>query len=106
MEGFTYDKTCLIITGMALASPLGSNVETAFNRLKKFENCVKYWEVLDKYDKLNTRLAAFVEGFKTPEHFTRKVTRTMGPVSVMAVANSRRSPSAVGLLEDKINSKR
>ena len=54
----------VVITGMALASPLGSEVETAFNRLKKFENCVKYWEVLDKYDKLNTRLAAFVEGFK------------------------------------------
>ena len=49
----------VVITGMALASPLGSEVETAFNRLKKFENCVKYWEVLDKYDKLNTRLAAF-----------------------------------------------
>lgn len=92
----------VVITGMALASPLGSEVETAFNRLKKFENCVKYWEVLDKYDKLNTRLAAFVEGFKTPEHFTRKVTRTMGPVSVMAAATAEEALKQAGLLDDKI----
>ena len=92
----------VVITGMALASPLGSDVETAFHRLKKFKNCIQYWNVLDRYEKLNTRLAAVVEGFKTPEHFTRKVTRTMGPVSIMSAATAEQALQQAGLAGDKI----
>ena len=54
----------VVITGMALASPLGSTVDSAFNRLKEYKNCVRYWKELDRFDKLNTRLVATVEGLK------------------------------------------
>ncbi len=95
-------KKRVVITGMALATPLGSTVETAFERLKVFKNCVEHWKVLDDYDKLNTKLAARVQGFEIPKHFTRKVIRTMGPVSVMAVATAEEALSQAGLLDNSI----
>lgn len=95
-------KKRVVITGMALASPLGSKVEIAFERLKVFKNCVEHWEDLDVYDKLNTKLAARVQGFEVPKHFTRKVIRTMGPVSVMAVATAEEALSQAGLLDNPI----
>ena len=92
----------VVITGMALASPLGSTVDTAFDRLKIFENCIEHWDVLNEYEKLNTRLAAKVQGFKIPEHFNRKVTRTMGPVSIMATATAEEALIQAGLLNNEI----
>ena len=92
----------IVVTGMGIASPLGSSVEVAFNRLKTYENCIKYWDLLDKYENLNTRLVSMVEGFETPEHFDRKVKRTMGPVSLMAVTTAEQALADAGLLNDEI----
>ena len=68
----------VVITGMGLASPLGSTVKSAFERLKTYENCVSNWEKLDEFERLNTNLGAFVQGFVEPEYFNRKIKRTMG----------------------------
>lgn len=92
----------VVITGMALASPLGCTRETAFEKLLTKTNCVKYMPELEKYERLNTRLAAPVTGFVTPEHFTRKITRTMGPVSVMSVTTAEEALKDAGLLGDDI----
>lgn len=92
----------VVITGMALASPLGSSVEKAFNRLQIFENCVKYDESLEEFARLNTRLCAPVQGFVMPEHFNRKVLRTMGPVSIMSVATAEDALKDAGLLGSEI----
>ena len=81
-------KRRVVITGMGIASPLGSTIESAYERLKTYENCIRHWEKLDEFERLNTSLGAMVSGFKIPEHFTRKITRTMGNVSVMAVATA------------------
>lgn len=94
-------KRC-VITGMGIASPLGSTVESSFERLKDYRNCIRYWKELDEYDKLNTRLVSTVEGFEVPVHFDRKVLRTMGPVSVMSVATAESALKDAGLLGDKI----
>ena len=94
-------KRRVVITGMGITSPLGSTVESAFERLKKYENCVQHWEKLDEYERLNTSLGAFVSGFKIPEHFTRKVMRTMGSVSVMAVVTAEEALKDAGLLGDE-----
>ena len=68
----------VVVTGMALTSPLGSTVKTSFDRLHVFENCVKYDSFLDEYENMYTRLSARVADFKQPESFNRKTTRTNG----------------------------
>lgn len=95
-------KKRVVVTGMALASSLGCNVSSAFERLKKFENCVQYCKELDEYENLNTRLAAPAESFVVPEHFNRKVTRTMGRVAIMSTAVSEQAIIDAGLLNDEV----
>ena len=92
----------VVVTGMSLASSLGCEVDGAFERLKTYQNCICYSPELEQYQKLNTRLSAPVKGFVTPEHFTRKVTRTMGEVAVMSVATAEKALDDAGLLNDEI----
>lgn len=92
----------VVVTGMALASPLGCSVNTVFENLQKFKNCVEYDKSLDQYDKLNTRLCARVKGFEVPASYNRKVLRTMGPVSVMSVRTAELALQDAGLLGNEI----
>ena len=87
---------------MGIASPLGSTVKDAFMRLKTYENCVQFWEKLTEYDRLNSALGAPVIGFEAPSHFTRKITRTMGRISVMAVKTAEDALIDANLLGDEI----
>lgn len=92
----------VVITGMAIASPLGSTVESAFERLHLFENCVSYEKDLENYNGLHTKLNSRVQGFVIPDDFTRKVTRTMGNVAIMSVVTARQALEDAGLLNDEI----
>ncbi len=92
----------VVVTGMALTSPLGSDIKSSFESLLKFENCINYDKNLDQYKRLNTRLSAYVKDFKIPETYNRKVLRTMGPVSMMAVRTAELALEDAGLLGDEI----
>lgn len=92
----------VVITGMGIASPLGSTVKSAFERLKKYENCIEHWDKLDEYERLNTSLASFVKDFEIPEHFNRKVRRTMGNVSLMAAVTAEEALRDAGLLGNDV----
>lgn len=92
----------VVVTGMGIASPLGSTVETAFERLKTYQNCIEYWNELDEIKNMNTRLCAKVTGFQKPEHFTRKVTRTMGTVALMSAVTSEEALRDANLLGNPI----
>ncbi len=92
----------VVITGMGITSALGSTVESAFERLKTYKNCVKHWDKLDEYDRLNSKLGSFAEGFVVPEHFTRKVRRTMGEVALMATVTAEEALKDAGLLGDEV----
>lgn len=92
----------VVVTGMGIASPLGSSIDSAFERLKKYENCIQHWEKLDEYERLNTSLGALVSGFEVPPHFDRKVRRTMGSVSLMSVVTAEEALKDAGLLGDEI----
>ncbi len=92
----------VVVTGMGIASPLGSSVNEAYNRLKVYKNCISYQKELDEYENMNTRLSSRIEGFKTPEDFNRKTTRTMGPVSVIATTTAIDAVNNAGLTNDKI----
>ena len=92
----------VVVTGMGIASPLGSTVEIAFERLKTYQNCIEYWTELDEIKNMNTRLCAKVTGFQKPEHFTRKVTRTMGTVALMSAVTSENAIKDANLLGNPI----
>ena len=92
----------VVVTGMGIASPLGSTVETAFERLKTYKNCIEYWTELDEIKNMNTRLCAKVAGFQKPEHFTRKVTRTMGTVALISTVTSENAIKDANLLGNPI----
>ena len=49
-------KRRVVVTGMGIISPLGNDIESAFARLSKFENCVEHLDELDEFRGLNTRL--------------------------------------------------
>ena len=69
---------------MGVVSPLGCDVESAFDRLKVLRNCVETLPELAEYEGLNSHLAA-LSRFTRPATYTRKVIRTMGEVSILAL---------------------
>ncbi len=86
----------VVVTGMGLVSPLGNSVEAAFARLKTFENCVQVLPELEAYRGLNTRLGCRT-AFEKPAHWTRKTTRTMGDVSMYALAATEQALAQAGI---------
>lgn len=86
----------VVVTGMGVVSPLGNDVETAFARLKTFENCVQTLPELAEYRGLNTRLGCRT-AFEKPAHWNRKTTRTMGVVSMYALAATEQAVAQAGL---------
>ncbi len=92
----------VVVTGMALTSPLGSSVKSCYERLHKLENCIEFDESLGIYKGLHTGLDARIKDFVLPQDFTRKTTRTMGDVAIMAVVTARQALEDAGLLNDEI----
>lgn len=92
----------VVVTGMGVVSALGTGVPAFQKRLHVLKNAVREMPELGKYRGLNARLAAPVQGFEIPPHFTRKVTRTMGPVSIMAAASAEEALAQAGLLGDPV----
>jgi 3-oxoacyl-[acyl-carrier-protein] synthase II len=56
----------------------------------------------DRYTDLATRLAAPIEGFEPPEHWSRKQLRSMGRVSQLAVRAAELALGDAGLLGDPL----
>jgi 3-oxoacyl-[acyl-carrier-protein] synthase II len=90
----------VVITGMAGISPIGNNWNQMFAHLKSEQNAITYMSMWDEYSDLNTRLGAPAAAFVLPSHYTRKVTRGMGRVALMAVRTSEMALEDAGLLGD------
>ena len=90
----------VVITGVGALSPLGHDWPTVRECLRAKRNVVQYLQAWDGYEGLNTRLGVPVAPFELPaETYTRKTTRSMGRVAVMAVRASEMALSAAGLLD-------
>lgn len=89
------------ITGMGIVSPLGNDVASAFARLRVLRNCVERLAALDEYEGLNSRLAALCH-FERPASYTRKVVRTMGEVSMLALNATEQAIAQAGLTETEL----
>ena len=92
----------VVVTGMGLISSLGNDLGAAKNRLHIYKNTVKALDSLKEIHGLNSHLAAPAMDFVLPEHFTRKVLRTMGPVATMAVYTAEQAINDAGLQDSPI----
>ncbi|KFZ37692.1 3-oxoacyl-ACP synthase [Shewanella mangrovi] len=90
----------VVITGMAGISSLGQDWASVFARLQAQQNAVQYMPEWDRFDGLNTRLAAPVTDFELPSHYSRKKVRAMGRVAQMATLASERALLNANLMDD------
>ncbi len=81
---------------MGIVSALGQSVAEAFARLHRYANCVENVADLATYKGLNSHLAARAN-FARPSHWDRKTTRTMGEVSMYALAATEQAVAQAGL---------
>jgi len=89
----------VVITGMAALTPIGNDWEAVANNLKKQQTGIQRMDDWDKYNGLNTRLAAPVD-FSRPAHYSRKQIRGMGRVAMLATYATELALIDAGLLND------
>ncbi|HUO81331.1 MAG TPA: beta-ketoacyl-ACP synthase [Gammaproteobacteria bacterium] len=92
----------VVVTGAGAVSPLGSSWAEVEPRLRARRNAVVCMEAWKHYTGLNTTLAVPVTGFTTPAHYTRKRTRSMGRVALLAVRAAELALEDAGLLGDPV----
>jgi 3-oxoacyl-[acyl-carrier-protein] synthase II len=91
----------VVVTGMGIVSSLGHSISSAYERLKTLENCVEASSELSEYKGLQTCLWA-PSKFVRPSEYTRKVVRTMSPVSMMALFATEEALRQAGLYDDPV----
>ncbi len=89
----------VVVTGIAGISPIGNDWREISAHLKSQSTGIRYMQDWEKYQGLNTRLAAPVD-FSKPEHYSRKQIRSMGRVALMATIATEIALTDAGLLND------
>ncbi len=84
---------------MAGISPIGNDWEQVSRRLKAQSTGIQYMQDWEKYKGLNTRLGAPAD-FSKPRHYSRKQTRSMGRIALMATYTTELALIDAGLLGD------
>lgn len=75
----------VVVTGMAGVTALGNDWPTIRAHLDAGRTAVRRMDDWDRYEGLNTRLAAPILERTKGDQYPRRKTRTMGPVALMAV---------------------
>ncbi|WP_194756891.1 beta-ketoacyl-ACP synthase [Aliidiomarina indica] len=89
----------VVVTGMSTVTALGHDWLTFKENLKAGENAVTVFPDWERFDDMNTRLAAPILDFQKPAHFSRKMVRSMGRVALMATVAAERALENAGLLD-------
>ncbi len=92
----------VVVTGMSGITALGNSWEAILPHLKAKHNAIVNIPEWADFQGLHTNLAAPIKNFSLPEHYTRKRTRGMGRVSLMAVRATELALMRAGLLDDVI----
>ncbi|HVY80805.1 MAG TPA: beta-ketoacyl-ACP synthase [Steroidobacteraceae bacterium] len=92
----------VVVTGMAGVTALGSSWPQIHARLRGRDNAVTYLEEWERFTDLGTKLAAPIQDFRPPEHWTRKQLRGMGRVSQLAVRAAELALTDAKLLGDPV----
>ncbi len=88
------------VTGMGGVTALGDSWPAIKTRLERRETAIRRMADWERFDGINTRLAAPVIGFDVDQRYERRKLRTMGPVSRMAVYATEQALRDAGLLDD------
>ncbi len=83
-------------------SPVGLSWPEIEANLRAGRNCVRYMSEWDIFAGLNTRLAAAVPAFDLPPQYSRKRTRSMGRVALLATRSAELALEAAGLIDDPV----
>jgi len=92
----------VVVTGIGGITALGDNWPVIRGRLERGETAIRYMTDWERYDGINTRLAAPIIGFSATDLYPRKKTRTMGQVAGMAVYATERAFADAGLTNDPV----
>src|SRR5262245_64561615 len=92
----------VVVTGVGGITALGDDWPTIRARMLKGETAVRTMSEWDRFSGINTRLAAPVPGFSLEDHYPRKKSRTMGPVSRMAAHATERALADAHLTDDPV----
>lgn len=90
----------VVITGMGCITSLGSDWDSIAANMRAGRNGVRHMEEWAAVDGLLTHLAGPVVDFSRPSHYTRKQTRSMGRVALMATRSAEVALADAGLLGD------
>jgi 3-oxoacyl-[acyl-carrier-protein] synthase II len=90
----------VVVTGAGAITSLGHDWETIQANLRERRNAICVMDEWKQYNGLLTHLGAPVTDFVKPEHYTRKKTRSMGRVSLMAVRATEVALQQARLLDD------
>ena len=92
----------VVVTGMGGVTPLGDSWETIGPALEAGRSGVKVMHAWDQYPEIQTRLGVPVEHFEVPDHYPRKMVRSMGRVALFGVRATELALDDAGLLGDPI----
>jgi 3-oxoacyl-[acyl-carrier-protein] synthase II len=81
---------------------LGADWPTISSNLRALKTGIQRMQEWDRFETINTRLAAPISGFDVSRRYERKKLRTMGPLSRMAVYATERALSDAGLIDDPL----
>jgi 3-oxoacyl-[acyl-carrier-protein] synthase II len=88
----------VVVTGMSGVTAFGNDWESVSAKLKACKNATQYMPSFEQYDGLNTKLAAPIDNFELPKHYTRKKIRGMGRVAKLATLASENALIQSGLI--------
>lgn len=88
----------VVVTGMSVITAFGDSWPEFKQRIIQGENAVTAMPEWDKFSNMSTRLAAPVLHFIKPAHYSRKMVRSMGRVSLMATRSTELALIDAGLL--------
>ena len=91
----------VVVTGMGGITALGDTWESIEAHLRGGRSGVRHMPEWDRFDGLNTRLGAPVE-FTPPDHYPRKMLRSMGRVALLSVRASEMALQQAGLFGDPL----
>jgi len=92
----------VVVTGMSGLSPVGQDWSTVAAALEAGRTGIHYIDDWDRFEGLLTRLGAPVADFEQPRHYSRKATRSMPPLAVMATRATELALEDAGLLGDPV----